>query len=81
MCPFCLGHKKTRLFISHGGLLGLQEAAYCGVPVLGVPLYGDQRANMAALEARGTAKTLTYTAFNYPTRLNDAIQEILNNSK
>lgn len=35
-----LGHPKTR--VTHGGLLGSSEAAYCGVPVVATPMYGDQ---------------------------------------
>lgn len=37
-----LGHSKIRAFVSHGGLLSTQEAAYHGVPLVGVPLFGDQ---------------------------------------
>ncbi|KAF2365455.1 UDP-glucuronosyl/UDP-glucosyltransferase [Trinorchestia longiramus] len=37
-----LGHEKMRLFISHGGLSSMQESLYHGVPVLGLPVYGDQ---------------------------------------
>lgn len=39
---FVKGHEKARLFISHGGLMGLQEAIYHAVPVLGLALGRDQ---------------------------------------
>lgn len=37
-----LAHKKTLLFISHGGGLSSQETTWYGVPMLGVPVFLDQ---------------------------------------
>lgn len=36
-----LAHPNVQLFISHGGHLGVTEAAAEGVPILGIPLHGD----------------------------------------
>ncbi|EZA57757.1 UDP-glucuronosyltransferase 1-9 [Ooceraea biroi] len=41
-----LKHKNTRAFITHGGLMGTQEAIACGVPMIGIPLFADQRINI-----------------------------------
>lgn len=35
-----------KLFITHGGLLSGQEAMYYGIPVVGIPVFGDQRMNV-----------------------------------
>lgn len=40
-------------FFSHCGLLGTTEALYHGVPVVGMPIYGDQPTNAAAIEESG----------------------------
>ena len=47
------GHPNARLFISHGGLIGLQEAIYHAVPVLGIPFGNDQRTNLAKAQREG----------------------------
>jgi hypothetical protein len=43
-----LMHPNVKLFITHGGLLSTTEAAYAAVPVLGIPVFGDQKVNMRA---------------------------------
>jgi glucuronosyltransferase len=55
------GHPNVVAFLSHGGLLSTLEAVYNGVPVVGIPFYGDQRTNMANLEARGMGIKLDYS--------------------
>ncbi|KAJ6648179.1 UDP-glycosyltransferase UGT5, partial [Pseudolycoriella hygida] len=55
-----LCHPKVRVFITHGGLLGSSEAAYCGVPVVATPMYGDQFLNSAAFVDRGMGKVVKY---------------------
>nr|AVT42226.1 UDP-glucuronosyltransferase 328B1 [Lissorhoptrus oryzophilus] len=50
-----LCHPNTILFISHGGLLGTTEAVHCGVPVLVMPQFGDQKLNAAMLQKQGSA--------------------------
>lgn len=47
------GHTNTRAFLSHGGLNSIYEAMYHGVPVVGVPLFGDHYDTMTRVAAKG----------------------------
>ncbi|KAM4050233.1 UDP-glucuronosyltransferase 3A1-like [Anomaloglossus baeobatrachus] len=47
-----LGHPKVRLLVTHGGMNSLMEAVYHGVPVLGIPLFGDQNENLIRIKAK-----------------------------
>ncbi|CAH2248038.1 jg12742 [Pararge aegeria aegeria] len=48
-----LAHPKVLAFYSHCGLLGTTEAIYHGVPMVAMPIFGDQPANAAAVEESG----------------------------
>ncbi|EZA57272.1 UDP-glucuronosyltransferase 2B31 [Ooceraea biroi] len=74
-----LCHPNTRLFITHGGLLGSQEAVYCGVPILGIPLFGDQHLNMAYFEEKGLALRLNFRQLSYE-QLSSSLNELLSNN-
>ncbi|ALC46938.1 CG16732 [Drosophila busckii] len=50
-----LQHPNMKLFITHGGLLSIMEAVHAGVPMLGLPIYYDQFANMERMERLGVA--------------------------
>lgn len=47
-----LAHSNLKLFISHGGMMGMQEALINEVPVLATPMFGDQYANVAVTNHR-----------------------------
>ncbi|XP_066509394.1 UDP-glucuronosyltransferase 2C1-like isoform X2 [Hoplias malabaricus] len=53
-----LGHPKTRVFLTHGGTNGVYEAIYHGVPMVGIPIFGDQPDNMVHMKAKGAAEFL-----------------------
>ncbi|XP_053696923.1 UDP-glycosyltransferase UGT5-like [Sabethes cyaneus] len=55
-----LCHPNVRLFLSHGGLLGVSEAVHCQVPIVTTPIYGDQFLNAAALVNRKMGVTMDY---------------------
>ena len=55
-----VGHRNILLFISDGNKIGTQEAAYHGVPVLGLPLYGDDMISMKLVEKAGYGISLPW---------------------
>ncbi|XP_067010963.2 UDP-glycosyltransferase UGT5 [Anabrus simplex] len=50
-----LAHPNVRVFMTHGGLLSVQEATYFGIPLLAIPVMGDQRPNAARAQDAGYA--------------------------
>lgn len=69
-----------KLFITHGGLLSTTEAVYNGVPLIGIPIMGDQPKNVNHIQAVGYGvgldfKNLTDASISW------AINEILNNPR
>lgn len=50
-----LGHPATLLLVSHCGLHSIYEAAFHGVPVVGLPFMFEQADNCMKLAARGAA--------------------------
>ncbi|KAL4940589.1 hypothetical protein BDV06DRAFT_196338 [Aspergillus oleicola] len=48
-----LDHPSVRLYLSHCGASSTMEAVYHRVPVVAMPVYGDQLANGKRLEAAG----------------------------
>ncbi|XP_078595642.1 UDP-glucuronosyltransferase 2C1-like [Branchiostoma floridae x Branchiostoma japonicum] len=74
-----LGHPKTRLFMNHGGLNGLHEAVYHGVPMVILPLTVEHQAYVDVMVSKGMAVTLDIRAIT-PEDVVSAIQEVIGNS-
>ncbi|XP_069675722.1 UDP-glucosyltransferase 2-like [Periplaneta americana] len=55
-----LNHPNVRVFITHGGNLGTQEAIYAGVPMVGIPMAHDQPLNVKNCVSKGVAVQLDY---------------------
>lgn len=66
------------MFISHGGLIGTQEAIYHGVPIIGIPIYADQYNNLLQAESYGFGKILEYHDINEAT-FSEMLHEVLTN--
>jgi len=74
-----LGHPNIKMFITHCGGGGTEEAIYHGVPLVGMPFFGDQNLNAGMAKRLGF---LVETDWNELTEemLTNAINEILTNS-
>jgi UDP:flavonoid glycosyltransferase YjiC (YdhE family) len=53
-----LGHSNCKAFVTHAGIHSIYEAAFHGVPAVGVPFMDEQLANAMALAGRGMAEVV-----------------------
>lgn len=75
-----LAHPNIKLFITHGGLLGLTEAIYNAVPIIGIPVYGDQELNVARAVESGWGLKLSYENLT-ESSIKWSIEHILSDSR
>jgi UDP:flavonoid glycosyltransferase YjiC (YdhE family) len=73
-------HPNIRMFITHCGKMSSIEASYRGVPIVGIPLFLDQRLNLQKLVTKGVGVQLEYSSLTKETVLM-AVREILNNDR
>ncbi|XP_050303467.1 UDP-glucosyltransferase 2-like [Anthonomus grandis grandis] len=69
---------RVKLFFSHGGIMGMQESIYCGVPILNFPIIADQRHNSRHAELMGFGLVLEDIS---TASILDACGTLLNDSK
>ena len=73
-----LAHPNVKVFITHGGLLGTTEAVVEGVPVIGIPIYGDQQLNIQKAAAAGYGVVLDFNTITEES-ITKSLNEVLNN--
>ncbi|VDM68271.1 unnamed protein product [Strongylus vulgaris] len=71
-----LQNPKTKAFISHGGYNSLQEAISAGVPLITIPLFGDQPRNARLAERHHFAIRIHKNEVSVDT-VADAISRVL----
>ncbi|XP_018008568.1 UDP-glycosyltransferase UGT5 isoform X2 [Hyalella azteca] len=74
-----LAHANTKLFISHCGVNGVQEAVYYGVPMICIPVQGDHHKMAEMVHHRGLGIRLEWKKFSEEI-LNQSIHEIITNT-
>nr|Q64638.1 RecName: Full=UDP-glucuronosyltransferase 1A5; Short=UGT1A5; AltName: Full=B5; AltName: Full=UDP-glucuronosyltransferase 1-5; Short=UDPGT 1-5; Short=UGT1*5; Short=UGT1-05; Short=UGT1.5; Flags: Precursor [Rattus norvegicus] len=73
-----LGHPKARAFITHSGSHGIYEGICNGVPMVMMPLFGDQMDNAKRMETRGAGVTLNVLEMTADD-LENALKTVINN--
>ncbi|XP_075173583.1 UDP-glucuronosyltransferase 1A6-like isoform X5 [Anomaloglossus baeobatrachus] len=73
-----LAHPKARAFITHAGSHGIYESICNAVPVVMLPLFGDQMDNAKRIESRGAGVTLNVLDMT-PEDLFNALDAVINN--
>ncbi|KAH8246347.1 hypothetical protein KR038_001236 [Drosophila bunnanda] len=73
-----LAHPKTRLFVTHAGKGGVAEAQFHGVPMVALPLFGDQQGNAEIMARSGFGRWLDMLTVT-PEELEESILDVLHN--
>ncbi|KIH53616.1 protein tyrosine kinase [Ancylostoma duodenale] len=73
-------HNKTVLFLSHGGLKSVKEAACSGTPSLFMPMFAEQMRNAWLAKNKGYAEILNKFELSYD-YLEENIRKVLNDPK
>ncbi|KAF5307255.1 hypothetical protein FQR65_LT06971 [Abscondita terminalis] len=75
-----LRHPNMKLFITQGGVHSFDEALDAHLPLIGIPIMGDQIANCHELTFKGLGVMLEYKSITKDV-LKSAILEVINNPK
>ncbi|KAJ3642461.1 hypothetical protein Zmor_025249 [Zophobas morio] len=75
-----LAHPNVKVFITHGGLLSTMEGVYHAVPLVGIPIFADQKMNMALATSYEYAVEVSYQELTEE-KLSQAVDEVLKNPK
>lgn len=77
---FISGHPNVKLFITQGGLQSTDEAITAGVPLIGVPMLGDQWFNVEQYVRLDIGIKLNLETITEDI-LKNAIENIINNKR
>lgn len=75
-----LGHSNVKAFISHSGMLSTLESTWHSVPIVGIPLFIDQRRNLKKSINAGVAVKVDLNEITTE-NLKQALLEVLENPK
>merc|ERR1711962_1429678 len=75
-----LAHSNVKVFISHCGLLGSQEALYSGKPMLCLPVFAEQPRNAINMQRRGYGRVIQWDDLSEELLLKELTELISNPS-
>ncbi|KAK8399525.1 hypothetical protein O3P69_003537 [Scylla paramamosain] len=75
-----LAHPSVKVFISHGGLLSLQESIFHVTPLLVLPIFGDQTRNGMFVDSSGVGRALMWKELTVD-RIVDVLTDIITNPR
>ncbi|KAG0700404.1 UDP-glucuronosyltransferase 2B19 [Chionoecetes opilio] len=75
-----LAHDSVKVFISHGGLLSLQESIFHATPLLVLPIFADQPKNAMFVENSGLGRMLVWEELTADSIV-DALTDIITQPK
>ena len=75
-----LAHKDIKVLVSHVGHNSLCESAYHGVPLVAIPLFGDQFSNAMKAEQFGLGIAVDYHTMDTE-QLFETIVRVINESR
>lgn len=75
-----LGHGNVKLFITHGGIFGILEAVYHGIPVLALPVFAEQYMNSVRAQTNGYGKFIPFKQLTED-KLTAHLNDVLGNTK
>ena len=76
-----LGHSNVKLFFGHGGKGGITEAKFYGVPMVGLPVFGDQPMNMEEVVDKGYGLSIDNEKPLSEEMIYKTVTEVLENPK
>jgi glucuronosyltransferase len=75
-----LGHSSAKVFVTHGGVNAYQESVYHGVPMVVVPMFGDQPVQANLVQYKELGMAVDWKSMNAKDKvLQKAINKVLNN--
>lgn len=73
-------HPNVKLFITQGGLQSTDEAIDAAIPVIGIPIFGDQWYNAEKYSRHHIGKSLKIDTFT-EIEFRDAVEIVINDKR